>query len=136
MEERKKLEERIIAYRVLEARLNSLVKQRDLLSSKLAEVRSTLESIEEIEKSEEVLFPLASGAYTLGKIIDKQKIVLSIGANIALEKSLIEAKKFLNERKDEIEKALTQINKEISQISFNLQVLEKEIGKIVGEKGV
>ena len=134
MEEKKKLEEKILTYRILESRFNTLVKQKDLLASKLAEIRLTLESIEEIEKSGEVLFPLASGAYTLGKIIDKQKIVLSIGASIALEKSLVEAKKFLNERKDEIEKALNQVNKEIVNLSFNLQVLEREIGKIVKEE--
>jgi len=132
--EEKKLEERVLAYRFLESRFNALIKQRDLLNSKLVEIQSTLESIEEIEKSEEILFPLASGAYTLGKIIDKQKIVLSIGANIAVEKSLADAKKFLNERKNEIEKALNQVNKEIANLSFKLQVLEREISRIAEER--
>jgi len=131
----KELQEKIITYRVLEARLNSFLKQRDLITSKLLELQSTLASINEIEKSEEVLFPLGSEAYTFGKIIEKNKIILEIGAGIALEKNIEESKDFLNKRKTELEDVLNETQRNVLEISSIMNQLGLEIQKL-SEKNV
>jgi prefoldin alpha subunit len=126
--EKKELQEKIIAYRMFEARLDGLIKQRDMLISKLAEIQTTLNSIDEIEKSkEEVLFPLGSEAYTFGKVIDNKKMIVEIGANVALEKTPEEGKEILKKRMEEIEKALNSIQQNIIETSFALNQLGPEI---------
>jgi prefoldin alpha subunit len=86
MEKERELQEKILAYRIFESRLNALLKQRDLIVNKIVEINSTLESIDEIEKSDEALFSIGSEAYAKGKIVDKEKVIIEIGANIAIEK--------------------------------------------------
>ncbi|MDI6798692.1 MAG: prefoldin subunit alpha [Candidatus Aenigmarchaeota archaeon] len=131
MVERKELQEKIIAYRILEARLDSLLKQRDMLASKLIEIQTTLQSIDEIEKSkEEVLFPIGSEAYTFGKIMDKKKVIVEIGANVALEKTTEDGRKILNKRRVEIGNALNSLQKNIVEISSSLEQLEPEIEEL------
>jgi prefoldin alpha subunit len=126
--EKKELQEKIIAYRMFEARLDGLIKQRDMLISKLAEIQTTLNSIDEIEKSkEEVLFPLGSEAYTFGKVIDNKKMIVEIGANVALEKTPEEGKEILKKRMEEIEKALNSIQQNIIETSSALNQLGPEI---------
>ncbi len=124
-----KIKEKVLAYRLAELRLNSLLNDRNILLSDLSEIESTLKSLDEFERAEEIFFPLASGTYALGKILDKKKVIVSIGANVALEKNLEEAKEFLNKRKEEIEKILEKMNEEIARLSLTLKVLEKEIEK-------
>jgi prefoldin alpha subunit len=133
----KELQEKVIAYRILEVRLNSLLRQRDLVASKILELQGTLASIDEIEKSEEVLFPLGSDAYTFGKITEKNKIIVEIGANVALEKSIEESKELLKKRKAELENVLNETQKAISETSSALSSLSEEIQKLsTSEKNV
>lgn len=134
MTEKKELQEKILAYRILEARLDSLLKQRNMFASKLIEIQTTLQSIDEIEKSkEEILFPIGSEAYTFGKVADKKKLIVEIGANIALEEGVERGKEILNKRKTEFENALDGIQKNIAEISSNLSQLGPEIKKLAKE---
>jgi prefoldin alpha subunit len=128
--EKKELQEKILAYRIFELRLNDLLRQRNLIISKIAEISSTLESINEIEKSEETLFSIGSEAYAKGKITDKEKIIVEIGANIALEKSIEEAEETLKKRREELEKGLAQIEEEIVKISSGLESLADGIREL------
>ncbi|MEM5790627.1 MAG: prefoldin subunit alpha [Candidatus Aenigmatarchaeota archaeon] len=129
-----KTEEKILAYKFIESRINGLINQRSILVSNLNEIQSTLQSLKEFEKSEEIFFPISSGVYCLGKIVDKKKVIVSIGANIALEKSLEDARDFLNRRNEEIEKALEQVENEILSLQSNLKILEKELEKEIKEE--
>jgi prefoldin alpha subunit len=133
MVEQKELQEKLLTYRILEARLNSLLKQREMILNKLAEIQSTLASIDEIEKSDNVLFSIGSEAYTLGKIIDKKNLIVEVGANVALEKTIEEGKETLNKRRSELESGLNSVQKEMIEISVAMEKLGPEIQKL-GEK--
>jgi len=131
MQERKELEEKILAYRILEARLDSLLKQRELIASKIVEIQTTLQSIEEIGKAKgETLFPIGSEAYTFGRITDKKKLIVEIGANVAMEKTVDEGKEILNKRRDEMENALNRLQKNILEISSSIEALGPEIREL------
>jgi len=130
--DQKELQEKVLAYRLLESRIDSLLKQREFLANKLVELHATLESVDEIEKSkEDVLFPLGGAAYTFGKVTDKNKMLVEVGAGVALEKNFTEARDILNERKNDIENALTTIQRNIQETSESLQVLEPQIQQII-----
>ena len=134
MPEERELQEKILAYRILESRLNSLLKQREIVVSRILEIQTTLESIDEIKKSKnDILFPLGSEAYTKGEATSKNKLIVEIGAGIALEKTTKEGKKTLEKRKSEFESALDKIQSDITAISSRMDQLEPEI-KDLSEK--
>jgi prefoldin alpha subunit len=128
--EEKELQEKILIYRILEARLNSLIKERSMLIAKLLEIQTTFQSIEEIEKSNNILFALGSEAYGFGKIKEKGKVIVEVGGGIALEKTPEEAKKTLEKRRLEIEKTLNEVEKNIVETSSKIQELLPEIEKL------
>lgn len=136
MAEEKELQEKVLRYRRLEAMLNNLINQRELINSKILELQSTLASISEIEKSGEIIFPLGSEAYTLGKITKKDRIIVEIGANVALEKNIEEGKEFLNKRKTELENVLSESQRDVSEISMTMNELGFEIQRLTSEKNV
>src|SRR3990172_2953785 len=123
----RQLQEKLLTYRLLESRLESLLKQREMIANKIMEIQITAESIDEIEKSkEEILFPLGSEAYTLGKATGKGKITVEIGANVALEKTVEEGKQTLRKRQQELGNVLQELQNNISEISKALPKLEAE----------
>lgn len=132
MTNQKELQEKILAYRILQARLESIIKQRDLIVNKMVELQNTLATIDEVKKTEEeTLFPLGSEAYVFGKPTNREKLIVEIGANVALEKTFEEGKKILSKRKDELEKTLAEIQKEISQLSSAIQELTPKIQDMI-----
>ncbi len=132
MVDQRELQEKILTYRILQARLESLVKERDFITNKILELQTTIASIEEVKKgNEETLFPLGSAAYVSGKVTNGEKLIVEIGANVALEKSFEEGKNTLNSRKSELEKTLEEIQKEISQISSAVESLTPEIQDMI-----
>lgn len=127
------LQEKLLAYRSLESRLNSLANQQNMFASKIMEIQSTIESINEIKKQEkeanrnsakDILFPLGSAAHVRGSVADKDKIIVEVGAGVALEKTADEAKEILEKRKKEIEDAMTVLQKDLQSISATMQEIE------------
>lgn len=119
-------------YRTLESRLEALARQRDLVSSKIVEIMSTISSIDEIDKNQEnILFKLGGEAYTHGNVTDKNKILVGIGAGIILEKPIEDGKEILNKRKQEMENVLKEIQNNIVQVSSAINQLGPEINELI-----
>jgi len=125
--EQKELQEKVMAYRMLESKLEELVKHRDFIISRMMELQSTIDSLDQIEKSNEIMFPVGIDAYTVGKITDKKNVMITIGAGIVLEKNIAEAKETLAGRKVEMEQALQELQNSINNISAGLEQLGPEI---------
>jgi len=132
MVNQKELQERILAYRILQAKLEDNIKERDLITNKLIEVENTLTSIDEMKKNdEESAFPMGSDVYVFAKSPNKDKVLIGIGANILMEKTFEEGKEILNKRKKELEKNLNEIQKEISQISYSIEEMTPELQEMI-----
>lgn len=122
--------EKLLTYRYLEARLESIAAQKNILMNKISEITATLNSIEELVKNDNILFPIGSEAFVPGKILEKNKVIVEIGANVALEKDIDNAKIILEKRKKEIERTNSELEVEIVQISNSLRKLAPEIQEL------
>jgi prefoldin alpha subunit len=137
MEEDKELQEKILAHRLIEVRIEGLLRQRESLLKGLAEIEETIDGIEELKKKgEDVLFSLGSQTYIPSKIVEKNKMIVEIGANVAIEKDLEGGRKILEKRKEKIEKSIANIESAINQLSFGLRDLGKEIKEIINKRKV
>jgi prefoldin alpha subunit len=126
--QREKMQEKLLAYRTLESRVNSLLEKQNIFSSKVVEIQGTIDSIEGIDKNEEqdMLFPLGSAAYVKGSIEDKSKTIVEIGSGVALEKTRKEAVEILKKRKEEIQKAIEALQNDIKSASMMMRNIEAE----------
>mgnify|MGYP001139997108 CR=1 FL=1 len=131
----KELQEKILAYRLFEVRLDGLINQRNLVLNKLTEIDETFKTIEEITKQPtEILFPIGGEAHAYGKIVDQKKFIVEIGAGVALEKTVDEAKEFLSKRQRELEKVLNELQNEILIVSGNMEKLRPEIESLAKQR--
>ena len=129
MTDQKEIQEKVIRYQILEGRVQALMKRRDLLLTKMLEIDSTLNTIEEIKKKteKEMFLPLGSGVYVLGNLKKTKKMIVELGANIAIEESVEKAKKILEKRKNTLNTGLQAVEKEMTSLSNELLKLEPEI---------
>ena len=128
------LQQKMSIYRSMENRLNSMNSQRNMFTTKMVEVQSTLNGIEEISKgNSDIIFPIGSGSYVKGQLIEEKKVLVEIGANVALNMGLTEVKVYLESRKKELENGIEIINKDLEKTVLEMRKLESEAQKLIAE---
>lgn len=128
----KRLQEKVMAYKMLENRLETLGKQQSMFANRMMEINNTIASVEEIKKGEQdILFPLGSAAFAKGKVSEEKRIIVEIGAGVVLEKTIEDGIALLEERKKELENANTVLNNEIETIARQMQVIEADTQQII-----
>ena len=133
MTDQKEFQEKIVRYQILEGRIKASLKRREMLITKIVEVESTLSSLEDVEKNKEseILLPLGSNVHVPGTLKDIKKIIVEIGADVALEKDSADAKKILEKRKTVMSNGLQSIEMEITNFTNEMLRLEQEIGLLM-----
>jgi prefoldin alpha subunit len=133
MADQKEIQEKIVGYQILEGRLRLMLKRRELLIGKILEIETTLSSMEDVEKNKDsgILLQLGSNVYAPGVLKDTKRIIVEIGANVALEQDMTDAKKILEKRKDLMNNGLQSMDKEITNFTNEMLRLEQEIGLLM-----
>ena len=129
----KGIREKLIRYQLLENQAKSLIERRNFLLTKIMEIDLTLNSLEEVAKNkgEEIFLQLGSGINVRGGLNKSDRVLVELGADIALECTSEKAKEILNQRKNVIENGLQRLEKDIVDMGNELAVLEPEIRRLM-----
>ena len=129
MLEQKDIQKKLIAYQILENRANALMKRRDILITRMLEVESTLNSIDELKKSggENILLPIGSSVHVKGGLKKVDKMIVELGADTAIESTVEKTKEILGKRKKILEGGLASLEKEIISLNNEIMKLQPEI---------
>ena len=132
--------------RFLEETVNELQSRINLTNSALTELRvssMTLEGLEEEKKDAQLFVPIGGGSYVKARLETANKVVVGIGADVAVERTLKEAKEELETRIAELEKTrealVQQFNQVVERIQENRERLEEVTAKLregEGQSGV
>jgi len=129
-----KLQKQIVEYRTYESRLNSLNNQREMFSTKIIELSSTLNSIKEISRGgADIIFPIGSGSFVKGKLLDEGKILVEIGSNVALNMSLEESREYLKNMMNELENGVKTLDEEMKDVVKRMKSIEAEAQKMIAD---
>jgi prefoldin alpha subunit len=97
------------------------------------EASAAIESIKSLnQKSEsDTLIPIGMGTYIPTKILSNNKIILNIGAGVAVEKDFPSAINYLESRIKEMEVALRETNARRQEITASLEQGKQEMNNLV-----
>ncbi|MCL2687726.1 MAG: prefoldin subunit alpha [Methanobrevibacter sp.] len=124
MEDQQKLEKIMNELNLYESQSQMLQQQIEAIQASLVEVEaleSTLEDVKD-KKSLEALVPVGAGSFMNAEITNTDEVVMSVGAGVAITKSVEDAKETLASQKEEL-------NTSLDKMLSNLQ----KIGQIVAQ---
>jgi len=110
--------------RVLEGSIGLLQSRFDIVRAAINEVtlaHNTLEGITKLQDGESTLVPVGAGSYVRMQLADSKKLVMGIGAGVAVEKDVETSVTELKGRLEELEKARTSIQQQLDQTSARYQ---------------
>lgn len=112
----------VVEIRVLEGTYNELSARQNLLERAMLEGRAALDAIKGLsgQDSGEVLTQVGGGIMLRSSPPETERVLVSIGANVVVEKSRDEAVAILEERGRDIEKTLVSLVNQRNEIAQRL----------------
>ena len=108
---------------MMEGYLSELTQKEGTIMSIIREASSAIQSLKTIDTKtdNETLVPVGLGTFIKTKTVPNEKLILNIGAGIAVEKDKDSAINFLELRLKEMQVALQETSNQKQQISANLE---------------
>ena len=108
---------------MLEGYLSELSQKEATIVSVIREASSAIQSLKTIDNKtdNETLTPVGLGTFIKTKVVPNEKLILNIGAGIAIEKDNDSAINFLELRLKEMQVALQETSNQKQQISASLE---------------
>ena len=96
---------------------------------------STLEGIGSGGLEDALLVPIGGSSYIRAKLEDSNKLIVGIGADVAVEKTVGEAKEGFQARILEFEQVRTSLQQQLDEVSTKLDGLQREIQSMTRQAG-
>jgi len=114
----------VVELRILEGTAEALQSRVNLVNAALTELTiasMTLEGLEKEKKATPLFVPIGGGSYVKAKLESAEKVIVGIGANVAVERTIKEAKENLGNRISELEKTRTTLGQQFAQVLEKIQ---------------
>ena len=128
-----KLNNLVVEVRVLESTYNELTSRQGILERALIENRAALDSIKGLadNKAGEVLTQIGGGAMLRSPPPDVDRVLVSVGANVVIEKPREEALAIIEERQKEVERSIVSIVGQRDEIKQRLEADQEVLQRLV-----
>jgi prefoldin alpha subunit len=105
------------------------VSQLDMLENGRMEALAAIEALEAMRESEDatVLLQIGGGASVRAKVLEPDKILLSIGAEVIVERSNKDAVEYLKERIIEMEASQKRVSETLNHLQSQMNEINKRL---------
>ena len=118
---------------MLENMFAELSQKENSIVNIIRDANSAVKSIQELKSNpdSETLVPVGMGIFIKTKSIPNEKVVLNMGAGVAIEKDHDSALNFLESKIKELEVALQETNTQRQQIAANIEQGKQQMQQIM-----
>lgn len=109
----------VVELRILEGTAEALQSRINLVNAALTELRvanMTLEGLEKEKKEAPLVVPIGGGSYIEATLRSADKTIVGVGAGVAIEKTIKEAKENLGNRLSNLEKTKKSLQQQLTQV--------------------
>ncbi len=113
-----------VELRILEGTAEALQSRINFVNAALTELRvanMTLEGVGKEKKNTSLFVPIGGGSYVKAKLESADKMIVGIGANIAVERTIKVAKESMGNRIADLEKTRKSLQQQITQVIGRIQ---------------
>lgn len=128
-----KINEMMQQARVLEGHLNEIISREAAVSRLLEEAKLASSAVQEIQTETEVesYVPVGVGVHMKVSVPPVKKLLINIGAGVAVEKSREDTINYIESRLKEFEIALKQLMGQKQQVSLRMEQIQVQVNEMV-----
>jgi len=128
--EEDELKQKLVHYEELEKQLKQFTNFYQELMNKAIEIQGVLQALEELNRSKlnsKMLVPIASGIFVHSELKNSSEVVVNVGADVCVKKSVSETEILLKDRLADVERHMSEVASVIQQLSELEESLEEEL---------
>ncbi|HJN57775.1 MAG TPA: prefoldin subunit alpha [Nitrososphaerales archaeon] len=135
-EEEKQLQGHLYEFRMLEERMKEISAQGETIIRALIETRGGLSTLKGLSTSSstEVLVPIGGGIFVDAKAPPSDKFLVTIGADVIIEKPKEDALKYVEDRINEMENAVSGIEAHKTDINRKMLSKRESINEMIAKQ--
>lgn len=128
-----KVNEMMQQARVLEAHLNEIIAREAAVNRLLEEAKLASSAVQEVQAETEVesYVPVGVGVHIKVSVPPVKKLLINIGAGVAVEKSREDTINYIESRLKEFEIALKQLVGQKQQVSLRMEQIQVQVNEMV-----
>ena len=133
MSEEEKIQALVAQMKLYEAYLNDIVTRENTVARLMEEGRLAIEAIKNISGQDAVqtLMPIGIGIYMQTSTSTNNKLLINIGAGVAIEKSKDDAVTYVESRLKEMEVALRSMMSQKQELATRMEQTRAEVNSIL-----
>lgn len=128
-------QQKYMEMQIISQQIKQLQRQIQILQSQISEVNIAVESFNElknVKKGAEILVPITNGVFAKAELKDSSHLLVNVGANTVVTKTIDESKKLMEDQLNELAKFHDNLVMEIQKLSNKLEELEKDLSGMIG----
>jgi prefoldin alpha subunit len=128
----------LVQLRIYEGSARALQARLEIVNAAMNEfslASNTLEGIKTQKTDEDALIPVGGGSYVRVKLSDISKIVMGVGAGVAVEKPIDDSINEIKDRIADFDKARTAIQQQLNQALVKIEENRQKLGELVEKHG-
>ncbi len=132
-EEEEKLQALVAQMKVIEAYLNDIAVREATVTRLMEEGRSAIDAIKNMSGADHVqtLMPIGIGVYMQTSVASADKLLISVGSGVAIEKSKDDAINYVEARIKELEVALRSMLSQKQDLEMKMEQTKAEVNAIM-----
>jgi len=119
------VERSAIEMELVRQRMQELEQHLVMLETRIQELEVIKSALESLEADKDALIPIGPGVLVKGKILDKEKVLMEVGANFVIEKDVEGAKETIERSQEKIEKAMLSMKAELADLYDRMREIEQ-----------
>ncbi|MCS7141284.1 MAG: prefoldin subunit alpha [Candidatus Nitrosocaldus sp.] len=121
--------------KMLEAYMNDLLAREDTIVRFIQDARLAMEAIRGLDSKEgddlHTFMPIGVGVYVHARVNTKERLLVSVGSGIAIEKGRDDAIAYIETRVRELEGALVSIGNQKQELQARIESIRGEMNSIM-----
>jgi prefoldin alpha subunit len=125
-----------VELRILEGTAEALQSRINLVRAALTELRvasMTLEGVKKEKKDASLFVPIGGGSYIKAKLESAEEVIVGLGADVAVERTMKEARDNVENRMEELEKAGTSLGQQLNEVIVKIEEHRRELEEVTAK---
>jgi prefoldin alpha subunit len=132
-----KIQQKYLQFKYLQQQLHQLQEYLETLQQQHQELETSISGISDLETvapNTELLAPIANGIFVKGKLQDAKNVIVNVGANITVEKTIPEVIALLQQQVSELQEKIPMAQAVVRELAQQAKKIQEELEKEVKEK--
>lgn len=123
-------------FQFLQQQLEKLNQHLETLQENVEEIEISIHAVEELGKTkmeQEILAPIANGVFLKAKLNDNQKLIVNVGADTTVEKTVPQVVKMLEEQYQNLQEKVKEVIGIMEEMNQQTRKIYQEVEKLSEE---